>query len=385
MTEPTLPDFDIVRALFLLQCSSDNVPLDEKTSIADNLLSKIIEKKQSMTYQLFCEKTSRDVDSSVEASLSADNADELARLEAAIATAEESFGDIEVKGALLAKADFFMRIGDKGLSLSTLEAAYKKTVGVGMKIDNLLTRARVGFYHGDLAIAKDCVDEASKELEKGGDWERKNRLLVYRGLLHMTKREFKEAANLFVATLATFTSTELLSFNEFVLYTVITACVSLDRSTLKNKLLNSPEILSISHEIPGLTDFLSALHESRYSDFFASILTLSSEISKDRYLSSHLRFLLRSFRLIAFKQFLTSYKSVTIANMAAAFAISQHYLDLEISSFVANGKLNCKIDQVAGVVESRVGDERNEAYLKVIKNGDALLNRMQKLGKVIDL
>jgi 26S proteasome regulatory subunit N7 len=47
-------------------------------------------------------------------------------------------------------------------------------------------------------------------IDEGGDWDRRNRLKVYRGMYCMSIRDFKKAAGLFLDTVATFTSYELL-------------------------------------------------------------------------------------------------------------------------------------------------------------------------------
>jgi len=57
----------------------------------------------------------------------------------------------------------------------------------------------------------------------------------------------------------------------------------------------------------------------------------------------------------------------------------------ELSRFIAAGKLHCKIDKVAGVLETNRPDAKNALYQATIKQGDFLLNRIQKLSRVIDL
>jgi 26S proteasome regulatory subunit N7 len=58
---------------------------------------------------------------------------------------------------------------------------------------------------------------------------------VYKGLYKLAIRSFSEAAELFLETVSTFTTTELLSYGEFIGLTVLVALVSLDRPTLKEK------------------------------------------------------------------------------------------------------------------------------------------------------
>ncbi len=90
-------------------------------------------------------------------------------------------------------------------------------------------------------------------------------------------------------------------------------------------------------------------------------------------------------RAVAYSQFLESYKSVTMDAMAKAFGVSISFLDSELSRFIAAGKLNCKIDKVAGILETNRPDAKNALYQSTIKQGDFLLNRIQKLSRVIDI
>ena len=72
-------------------------------------------------------------------------------------------------------------------------------------------------------------------IEKGGDWDRRNRLKVYQGLHALSIRKFDRACELFVDALSTFTATELISYNDFVALTMIAGALSLPRPDLKKK------------------------------------------------------------------------------------------------------------------------------------------------------
>jgi 26S proteasome regulatory subunit N7 len=70
----------------------------------------------------------------------------------------------------------------------------------------------------------------------------------------------------------------------------------------------------------------------------------------------------------------------------------QHYPDKqtktkpqELAEFIVAGRLGAKIDKVSGVVESRRPDARAAAYHDVLKRGDLLLARVQKLSRVADV
>lgn len=70
----------------------------------------------------------------------------------------------------------------------------------------------------------------------------------------------------------------------------------------------------------------------------------------------------KEMRLVAYKQFLESYKSVTIANMSESFGVSHEFLDKELSGFIYQGRINCKIDKVNGIIESNRPNKKVEAF-----------------------
>lgn len=65
--------------------------------------------------------------------------------------------------------------------------------------------------------------------------------------------------------------------------------------------------------------------------------------------------------------------------MARLFGVSASFIDKELSRFIAAGRVNCKIDSVSGVVQMSLSEKRDTQYLQLVKQGDILLNRVQKL------
>lgn len=272
------------------------------------------------------------------------------------------------------------------LSGDSLEEELKSLVGTGARLDLILSELRASFRSNETSKAIMYIERAEKELSKGGDWERKNKLTVYKGLLSLIRRDFSKSASLFVGSLATFTPCDLLSFKDFVFYTIITSLISMDRATIKARILESPEILSVVGEVSHLRELITSLHECRYADWSVSLVGIIESIRADKYLNVHLRFITRALRLVAYKQFLLSYKSVTIVMMAGAFGVTPSFIEEEISGFIAAGKLNCKIDKIHQFVESnRLDDPRNQVFAETLRQGDLLLNRIQKLSRVIDV
>jgi len=108
-------------------------------------------------------------------------------------------------------------------------------------------------------------------------------------------------------------------------------------------------------------------------------------MDQDKYLAAHSRYFSREMRIRAYAQLLESYSSVQLQSMADQFGVTVHFLDKELSQLIATGRLNCKIDKVDGIVETNRHDIKSALYQQSLKQGDLLLNRIQKLARVIDL
>lgn len=74
---------------------------------------------------------------------------------------------------------------------------------------------------------------------------------VYEALHLITVRDIKGAAELLLECVSTFTCTELCSYNDFILYTVVTNVLSLPRTTLKKKIVDGPEVRTCPCLVPS--------------------------------------------------------------------------------------------------------------------------------------
>lgn len=73
--------------------------------------------------------------------------------------------------------------------------------------------------------------------------------------------------------MATFTASELVSFNDFVAYAVISASLTLGRVDLKKKLIDAPEVNAVIGELPILGDLTKSLYGCHYDKFFKALGT----------------------------------------------------------------------------------------------------------------
>ncbi|KAL5064507.1 hypothetical protein RYX36_026244 [Vicia faba] len=381
--ETQQPQLVLADKLFLLK--QPDVQDIDKVGFKEDVFTFVKDHDMVPLYETLVADSVLDMDRALLDSMRAKIDDELKKLDEKIADAEENLGESEVREAHLAKSLFFIRIGDKEKALEHLKITETKTVAVGQKMDLVFYTLQLGFFDMDFDLISKSIDKAKSLFEEGGDWERKNRLKVYEGLYCMSTRNFEKAATLFLDSISTFTTYELFPYDTFIFYTVLTSIITLDRVSLKQKVVDAPEILTVIGKIPHLSEFLNSLYDCQYKSFFSAFAGLTEQIKLDRYLHSHFRYYMREIRTVIYSQFLESYKSVTIEAMAKAFGVSVDFIDVELSRFIAAGKLHCKIDKVAGVLETNRPDAKNALYQATIKQGDFLLNRIQKLSRVIDL
>ena len=55
----------------------------------------------------------------------------------------------------------------------------------------------------------------------------------------------------------------------------------------------------------------------------------------------------------------------------------------DLSRFIAAGRIHATIDKVHGIVETNRPEAKSAQYETVVKQGDILLNKIQRLSKVL--
>lgn len=245
----------------------------------------------------------------------------------------------------------------------------------------------MGLFYGDKLLVKKHVERAKTLVESGGDWDRRNRLKAYEGLYLLTVRSYNLAAPLLLDSLSTFTSYELCTYSNLVVYSVLSGSVSLKRVDFKSKVVDYPEIKAIlgdgdeklaalSGRVsagPGADDsvsdsesqtqaekaskttvvnlttlgtttdqpeaelavdfsplalLVSSLYSGRYKNFFQALAQVEEQfLTQDRYLHEHKNWFIREMRLRAYQQLLQSYRVVGLESMANQFGVTVDFLD----------------------------------------------------------
>ncbi|KAH9907391.1 26S proteasome subunit RPN7-domain-containing protein [Xylariomycetidae sp. FL2044] len=350
-------------------------------------------------------------DESVYQKLKEENDKELEALQKEEDDAVEQAGDTEVLAARGKRAEFFAKVGDKDKAIAAYEDVFEKTGILGTKIDLVLAMIRMGLFYGDRALVKKHIERAKTLVESGGDWDRRNRLKAYEGLHLLTVRSYNGAAPLLLDSLSTFTSYELCTYSNLVVYSVLAGSVSLKRVDFKSKVVDAPEIKAIlgadgedkllaltgaisagpgaedsemqdvketttpsaatktttavnlttlgtgsdqpeaemAVDFSSLAQLVNSLYTGNYRLFFQALALVEEQfLTQDRYLYEHRHWFIREMRLRAYQQLLQSYRVVGLESMANDFGVTVDYLDHDLAKFIAGGRIPCTIDRVTG-------------------------------------
>lgn len=251
----------------------------------------------------------------------------LKELDEKIAKTVDSIEEIDPTQYIFEKAKLYKDNKMKDLALEELKKVIEKTQSFNLKCDSIFEILHIGVLYKDLVLLSEYIEKCRKLLQEAGDWEKRNRLKVYDGINQLLLRNFKEAGKLFLEALMTFTNYELFDYKTFVFYTCITNIITVDRVTLKNKIIDNSDVLTCIREIPNLQNFLESFYNGNYRVFFEEFYIVIQRTANDFFLGKHNNFFINEMRVKVYTQFLQSYKSVTIQNMANVFGVSPTFID----------------------------------------------------------
>jgi len=306
----------------------------------------------------------------------------LSEIDAKMLKAEEDSDEIVIRDLTAQKGDRYLEFGDKEKHREFYLKAYEKAVGSSKKLDYLMVVVH-SYYEANMMDLFFSTFEKCKSLNQDdGDWEKKNKLNIYEGIIEILRRNLGQAAFLFIGSINTFNATEIISFETLVCYSSILGLITLGRKEFKEKIINSSEVLGVYLDNTSMSDFVESIYYGKYSQVFTQLLKLNDTVlTTDRFLKVHRKFIVRQLRIKIFTQYLQSYKTVKLDRMAQDFGVSANFLDEELYSLISNDDLACKIDKVNNVVESSHPDSQLKDLKDIIKNGDKILEQIHKLAK----
>ena len=184
----------------------------------------------------------------------------------------------------------------------------------------------------------------------------------------MACRDFEGATGLFLESLSTFTTYELMSYADFVHYTCVCGVITLKRVDLK-KLIDSPEVLSVIGRLRGVGALVNALPVS-VRGFHARVPGRERRCPRERVAHEPPPVLpARGARagVPAVPAELQVGDDGEHGGGVPRFR--RAFLDAELSNFIVEGRLNVKIDKVNGTLVTNRPDAKNALYQSYIKEG----------------
>jgi len=372
--DPILQAADMRNLLYL---QKSDVPTKE-------LMSLIKEHNMKHMYQSAWQQCDWKVDQDLIAEMDKVITKEEIESKKLLENAKENAGEVEVQKIRTRIAQFAT------LTASPEEAAKKwnevsgekkKSASTTQRINQSYSILKIYLAYNKMDLFREELIKAKDLVELGGDWTALNILRVFEGLGEMRDRRFEKAADLFIGSIATYTATDLMSYERFLQYAILCSCLSKDRKTLKEKIVDSSDVKDVN--IPLMKDFVTCLVKCNYIEYFPLLMRVMEFMKQDLLLHEHVYTYFRAMRLRGYAQYFVVYKTSTLAQLADRFGVSLEFVDRDIADFIYNGKLQGKIDKVEGVVSSERGDPVNDEYHKIIKLGDNLLNKISKLSHLI--
>lgn len=148
-------------------------------------------------------------------------------------------------------------------------------------------------------------------------------------------------------------------------------------------MLRSSEVLEVIGELPQYEALVKSLYDCRYAEFFKALAAVEADLKGDWLAGSHYRFICRELRIVSYNQMLTAYKSLSLQNMASSFGVSMDFIERELRTLIASGRLRCSIDQVAGLVLTRLPDRKSTQFVDILAKADFLIDDMNKLSHLV--
>merc|ERR1739838_184534 len=363
------------------QLLSPHIEESTKNDIKTKLLNVIDERKMVYMYKAYCIEHCITMDEEKVEAWTEYEKFELDMIDTAEAYSKENLGDTEVRDQLMRRANFLAEIGAFDKAIDAYNIAMDKSVGISPKLHVSLTKIRLGIAKRDLDFVKSEIKKAKSLLERGGDWERRNNLKIYEGMMLVMSGKLEEASYFLVNGLSTFSATELLSFDKFVFYAVSLAIIAESRKNYKSLVIESPEVHKLSTEDESFKKFAISFYEGRFRDGFVALLDHAEKLNADFYFGQHVKRYLTKLRIRSYKSFLQPFRNVKISTMADRFGVPEKFLESEVSKFISSGHIPCRIDRLDGVIYSCA----NQVSLaeRIIEEGDVLQTKIQKLSRIV--
>lgn len=373
------PNMELAYWYFLLKFPENN---------NETLLSKLIAniKKYNMApwYKIVCSTLRIKFDLSLYEDMETRNLEELKKFDEIIDDAKKLLDETELRKAYLKKAEYYISIGDKENAVCSFVQVFDLDASIGEKIEIVFHLMRIGFFFMDVPLIKNYLEVGQIFEENEVNWESINRFKVYEALYCILIRNFKTASDIILDAIITFITNELIDYRKFVSYGIYASIVTLPRKQLIEK-MSSPEILEVLNSDTNLKKICFAVCNCSYNDIFLHMARLEQILQEDYFFHSHYGFYISEMKFVIYSQCSNPYKTVSFDYLANTLGVTPEYIEEDFSRYIKLGRLPYKVDKIHGIVEQNSTEKRNATLSSIMKEGDLLLNRIQKLVSSISI
>ncbi|EDR26948.1 26S proteasome non-ATPase regulatory subunit, putative [Entamoeba dispar SAW760] len=258
-------------------------------------------------------------------------------------------------------------------------------LSIGTKIDKLFVELEKAFNEQNKEETERLLQETNTLIEKGGDWDRRNRRRVYEGLyLVKFNRDYAKASELLVGSVGTFAVNTLMTFERFVFIASVTGILIFERGRMKKEILDNSDVIGASGEFKCLLNMGNALYKSDYTTFIKELKEVVILMMQDNILNKSVDWFCKEMRIKAYKQIMRSYLAVRLDVFAKEFGVTNDFIEKELETFISQGRLAAQIDKVNGIVMNAHKDKRNELYVNLVKEGDIVVEKLQRLERKLE-
>lgn len=178
------------------------------------------------------------------------------------------------------------------------------------------------------------------------------------GLAHMGVLNFREAATAFINTPPTFLNAEpaagvtwqreVITGNDIAVYGGLCALASMDRSQLKERVLDNNDFRNFLELEPHIRRAINLFCASKYSACLEVLENYRTDYLLDVYLSRVLSEIYGRIRRKSIVQYFIPFSCVTLDEMATKFQLTGEYgsIEDELETMINNGTLDARIDLV---------------------------------------
>lgn len=203
------------------------------------------------------------------------------------------------------------------------------------------------------------------------------------GLAHMGTQNYRDAAAAFISTSPAFLTLEpaagitwqreVITGNDIAVYGGLCALASMDRSQLKERVLDNSDFRNFLELEPHIRRAINLFCASKYSACLEVLEQYRSDYLLDVYLSAVVTDIYARIRRKSIVQYFIPFSCVTLDEMASKFQLTGEYASIEdeLEAMINSGALNARIDLVDRLLISPPTNPRYNIHAEALAMAEA--------------